>query len=178
MHTGLFASDGNPVKLWDVLAAKCAEDAEFKRQLRIRLAGKTDTEIVESLRARGLSDNVENLGYLPHPQTVELQRSANVLMLPLRQEPEYAKALPGKIFEYMAARRPVLGIGQEGGAAATMLSDSGAGVMYDWDRTEPIRSFIDASWERHLQGTDGPCTGNIAAYSRLELTRRLAEEVL
>ena len=178
VHTGLFASDGNPVKLWDVLAAKCAEDAEFKRQLRIRLAGKTDTEIVESLNVRGLSGNVENLGYLPHSQTVELQRSANVLMLPLRQEPEYAKALPGKIFEYMAARRPVLGIGQEGGAAATMLSDSGAGVMYDWDRTEPLRSFIDASWERHLQGTDGPCTGNIAAYSRLELTRRLAEEVL
>ena len=178
VHTGLFASDGNPLKLWDVLAAKCREDDEFKRQLRIRLAGKTDTEITESLRARGLSDNVEDYGYLPHPQTVELQRSASVLMLPLRQEPEYVKALPGKIFEYMAARRPVLGIGQEGGAAARMLADSGAGVMYDWDRTEPLRNYIEAAWERHLQGTDGPCTGNIAAYSRLELTRRLAEEVL
>ena len=178
VHTGLFASDGNPLNLWDVLARKCASDGNFRRQLRIRLAGKTDAEIIEALRVRGLWDNVEDLGYLPHPQTVELQRSASVLLLPLRQEPEYAKALPGKIFEYLAARRPVLGIGQEGGAAATMLSSCGAGVMYDWDRTEPLLNFIEGCWERHLAGTDGPCEGDISAYSRLALTKRLAEEVL
>ncbi len=178
VHTGLFASDGNPLNLWDVLARKCASDGNFRRQLRIRLAGKTDAEIIDALRVRGLWDNVEDLGYLPHPQTVELQRSASVLLLPLRQEPEYAKALPGKIFEYLAARRPVLGIGQEGGAAATMLSSCGAGVMYDWDRTEPLLNFIEGCWERHLAGTDGPCEGDISAYSRLALTKRLAEEVL
>lgn len=178
VHTGLFASDGNPLCLWDVLARKCASDSAFRRSLRIRLAGKTDTEILEALRTRGLMENVEDFGYLPHIQTVELQRSASVLLLPLRQEPEYAKALPGKIFEYLAARRPVLGIGQEGGAAATMLSECGAGVMYDWDRTEPLLNYIDSCWERHQAGTDGPCEGDISAYSRLELTRRLAQEVL
>lgn len=178
VHTGLFASDGNPLRLWDVLARKCASDSNFRQQLQIRLAGKTDTEILEALRSRGLWDNVQNLGYLPHPQTVELQRSASVLILPLRQEPEYEKALPGKIFEYMAARRPVLGIGQEGGAAAGMLKGCGAGVMYDWDKEEPVSNFIDACWERHLLGTDGPCEGSIEQYSRVELTRKLTEEIL
>ena len=43
VHTGLFASDGNPLRLWDVLSGKCAADRSFKEQLRIRLAGKTDT---------------------------------------------------------------------------------------------------------------------------------------
>ncbi len=172
-HTGLFASDGNPLALWDVLARKCSSDASFRAQLRIRLAGKTDPEILEALANRGLTANVENLGYLPHQETVALQRSANVLLLPLRQEPEYAKALPGKIFEYLAARRPVLGIGQEGGAAAAVLKDSGAGVMYDWDRVEPVRNFIDSAWERHLQGADSAPAGDIAGYSRLALTEKL-----
>lgn len=175
VHTGLFASDGNPLRLWDTLARKCAEDRNFKSQLRIRLAGKTDVEIFEALKMRGLQDNVEDLGYLPHFKTTELQRSANVLLLPLRDEPEYAKALPGKIFEYLAARRPVLGIGQEGGAAATVLSDAGAGVMYDWDRTEPVRNFIESAWERHLAGEDGPLEGNIEKYSRLSLTEQLSK---
>ena len=174
VHTGLFASDGNPLRLWDTLARKCSEDRAFKAQLRIVLAGKTDAEILDALKDRGLSDHVENLGYLPHYKTTELQQSANVLMLPLRQEPEYAKALPGKIFEYLAARRPVLGIGAEGGAAAGVLADAGAGAMYDWDRTEPVRNFIDAAWERHLSGEDGPQQGNIAAYSRRALTEKLA----
>lgn len=173
VHTGLFASDGNPLALWDVLAGKCAEDPAFKEQLLIRLAGKTDPEILEAIRKRDLEGNLENLGYRPHGACVELQRSANVLLLPLRQEPEYAKALPGKIFEYLAARRPVLGIGQENGAAAAVLADAGAGVMFDWGRTEPVRAYIDAAWERHLAGTDGPPEGDIAKYSRVALTKKL-----
>ena len=39
VHTGLFASDGNPLNLWDVLAGKCREDSEFRSRLQIRLAG-------------------------------------------------------------------------------------------------------------------------------------------
>ena len=175
VHTGLFASDGNPLALWDVLARKCASDASFKRQLCIKLAGKTDPEIIEALSVRGLSANVENLGYLPHHETVKLQRSANVLLLPLRQEPEYAKALPGKIFEYLAARRPILGIGQEGGAAASVLTDAGAGVMYDWERVEPVRNYIESAWERHLLGTDTTPSGDISRYSRIALTEKLTE---
>ena len=174
VHTDLFASDGNPLRLWDVLARKCAEDRTFKSQLRIRLAGKTDTEILEALNVRGLSGNVENLGYLPHRETTELQQGANVLLLPLRDEPEYAKALPGKIFEYLAARRPVLGIGQEGSAAAQVLNDAGAGAMYGWERVEPVRNFIESAWERHLSGEDGPNEGDVSAYSRLALTEKLA----
>ncbi len=175
VHTGLFASDGNPLALWDVLARKCASDANFKAQLRIRLAGKTDPEILDALSVRGLAANVENQGYQPHWKTVELQRSANVLLLPLRQEPEYAKALPGKIFEYLAARRPVLGIGQENGAAAGVLKDAGAGVMYDWNRSEPVRNFIDSAWDRHLTGTDSAPEGDISKYSRVALTKQLSE---
>ena len=175
VHTGLFASDGNPLALWDVLARVCASDAAFKAQLRICLAGKTDPEILDALAVRGLSGNVENHGYLPHRETVELQRSANVLLLPLRQEPEYAKALPGKIFEYLAARRPVLGIGQENGAAAGVLKDAGAGVMYDWNRVEPVRNFIVSSWERHLAGSDAAPEGDISGYSRVALTQKLSE---
>lgn len=175
VHTGLFASDGNPLHLWDVLSRKCNEDRIFKEQLRIRLAGKTDPEIIEAIKDRGLGENLEDLGYLPHFKSNALQQNANVLLLPLRDEPEYAKALPGKIFEYLAARRPVLGIGQEGGAAANVLNDAGAGTMYGWDRTEPLRNWIESAWERHLAGTDGPVEGNIDKYSRLALTEKLSK---
>ncbi len=175
VHTGLFASDGNPLRLWDVLARKCSEDRAFKEQLRIRLAGKTDPEILEALKMRGLEENVENLGYLPHFKTTALQQSANVLLLPLRDEPEYAKALPGKIFEYLAARRPVLGIGQERGAAARLLTETGSGVMYDWDRLDPLRNYIDSAWERHLSGEDGPLQTDVSEYSREALTEKLSK---
>ncbi len=166
VHTGLFASDGNPLNLWDALAGKCRDDSEFRSRLQIRLAGKTDPEIISAIRERGLGDNLVNLGYLPHEQTVAEQRGADILLLPLRQEPEYAKVLPGKIFEYIAARRPVLGIGQSDGAAAAVLRDAGAGEMFGWDEKEALMEFIL---------TSHPETSGAEKYSRRRLTEKLVE---
>ena len=120
-HTGLFASDGDPEILWKVLAAKCQEDKEFRKLLRIRLVGKTDQEIVNSIETAGLGPNLVNLGYQSHEVAVREQRNASVLILPLRKEPEYEAVLPGKLFEYLASRRPILGIGQTDGAMAQVV---------------------------------------------------------
>ena len=166
VHTGLFASDGNPLKLWDVLSSKCSSDPVFRSRLQIRLAGKVDSEIVAAIRERGLGDRLVLLGYLPHAETVREQQQADILLLPLRQEPEYRKVLPGKIFEYLAARRPVLGIGQEDGAAAEVLRTSGAGAMYDWDKSHQLLEFIES---QHSAATD------IDRYSRRNLTAKLTE---
>ncbi len=112
-HTGLFAADGNPETLWKVLRDKCREDDLFKSRLRIRLAGKTDKQIIESIRNASLSENLVDCGYIPHIQAVREQKGATLLILPLRKEPEYRATLPGKLFEYLASGRPVLGIGQK-----------------------------------------------------------------
>ena len=166
VHTGLFAADGNPLNLWDVLAEKCGNDPEFASKLQIRLAGKTDSEVTEAIRARGLGDNLVDLGYLPHDEVVAEQMGADILILPLRREPEYAKVLPGKIFEYLAAGRPVLGIGQEDGAAAEVLRDAGAGGMFGWDRRDGLMEFICGAHD----GASG-----IGKYSRRVLTEKLVE---
>ena len=168
VHTGLFAADGNPLKLWDALARRCCEDEDFAQRLEIRLAGKTDAPVLEAIRERGLGAQLVDLGYLPHSRVVQEQQDADLLILPLRHEPEYAKVLPGKIFEYIASGRPVLGIGQEDGAAAAILRDSGAGRMYDWDREDKFLEFMDMDHE---------AAEGAARYSRKALTRQLVEEL-
>ena len=166
VHTGLFAADGNPLNLWDALARRCEADPAFRTRLEIRLAGKVDAAITEAIRTRGLGGNLVDLGYLPHDETVREQRAADILLLPLRQEPEYAKVLPGKIFEYLAARRPVLGIGDEDGAAATILRDTGAGEMFGWDKKDELLAFLDAPH---------PEPEGIEKYTRRALTAQLTQ---
>ena len=185
-HTGLFAEDGNPLLLWDALADKCAGDEAFRRALRIRLVGKVDEAIVAAIEARGLGPCLDNLGYRPHDEAVAEQRAATLLILPLRQEPEYRNVLPGKIFEYLAARRPVLGIGQEDGAAAQVLADTRTGVMCDWTNAAAIRSAVDRAWSAHraaLTLKDTPASADpgsafsptgLERYTRRHLTRLLA----
>jgi len=167
LHTGLFASDGNPSGLWSVLSKMCTQNPSFKEKLEIRLCGKTDTSVIRSIEEEySLGENLVNKGYLPHSEVIGEQMGADILILPLRKEKEYAKVLPGKIFEYMASGCPILGIGQEDGMAARLLRESGTGEMFDWDNTSGMEKFLK-------NPTYNP--QNIERFSREALTRKLTE---
>ena len=174
VHTGLLAADGNPLNLWKALGIKAWADPDFKAALRLRLVGKVDREVYDAIAEAGLKDNVIDLGYRDHLAAVREQLAASVLVLPLRNDPEYRPILPGKLFEYLASRRPILGIGQEDGAMARVLADTGAGVTAGWDNLEAMRDFIDKAWEQHRAGGVPPVEGDIARFSRRSLTRELA----
>ena len=173
-HTGLFASDGNPETLWKVLADKCSSDEEFKRSLRIRLVGKTDKEIIDSIVSAGLGQNLKDFGYQSHEVAVKEQLNASVLILPLRKEPEYEAVLPGKLFEYLASRRPILGIGQTEGAMAKVVRETGSGVVYNWDEEKKIKAWIDLCWDEFKNDELKDNMSDISKYSRRKLTKRLA----
>ena len=174
VHTGLLAADGNPTVFWKVLGEKALEEPSFKAALRLRLVGKVDREVYDAIAAAGLKDNVVDLGYRDHLAAVREQMAASILLLPLRNDPEYRPILPGKLFEYLASRRPVLGIGQEDGAMARVLADTGAGFTAGWDNQDAMRAFIDTAWKQYNAGGVPPVGGDIARFSRRNLTHELA----
>lgn len=175
VHTGLFAADGNPLTLWKVLGEMAAKDPRLRAALRIRLCGKVDREVLEAINANRLIDNVISLGYCPHGAAVREQRSASVLLLPLRNDPQYRPILPGKLFEYLAARRPVLGIGQADGAMARVLMSTAAGSTFDWADADGIRAFLAEAWKQHLSGGVPATSGEIGPYSRRATAHALAQ---
>ena len=174
VHTGLLASDGNPLNLWKVLGAKAWADPEFRKALRLRFAGKVDREVYRAVEDAGLKDNIVDLGYCDHLTAVREQLAATVLILPLRNDPEYRPILPGKLFEYLASRRPVLGIGQTDGAMARVLEETGAGATVGWDDLKGTGAFIDRAWEQYRSGGVPSVGGDITRFSRRSLTRQLA----
>ena len=174
-HTGLFAADGNPTVLWEVLAEKCKVCDEFRKLLRINLIGKTDEQIIKAICDAGLEDNLNNLGYQPHAKAIEEQRQASLLILPLRKEPEYKAVLPGKLFEYLASWRPVLGIGQPDGAMSMILNNTKTGLVLDWEDKKSIARYIDLCWDKHLKGCLTVENADISQFTRRNLTCRMAE---
>ena len=174
-HTGLFAADGNPTTLWNVLGKKCARNIEFKNSLRINLIGKTDEQIVNAIKEAGLIGNLNDMGYQPHAVAIEEQRKASLLILPLRKEPEYKAVLPGKLFEYLASWRPVLGVGQPDGAMSMILNTTKTGVVFDWDDEKSIDRYISLCWEKHLAGELTVEDADLSRFTRRNLTRQMVE---
>lgn len=172
-HTGLLVAGGNPELLWKLIAQKCRSDEYFDKMVKIRLCGRTDKEVIDSINAAGLGEKTINLGYQNHNVAVREQKNASVLILPLRMEPETTAILPGKLFEYMAARKPILCIGLSEGDMADVLKDTGSGKAFDWD-DEGMGGFIDSCWESFKQGEDTSEDLDIDKYSRKTLTAQMA----
>jgi hypothetical protein len=61
--------------------------------------------------------------------------------------------LPGKLFEYLAARRPILGIGSETGDAAQLISKSRGGEVIDFLDKDRIQSRLSEYYDQYLDGS-------------------------
>lgn len=173
VHTGLFSAEGNPRKLWKVLSELCRENPDFDRDLHLTFAGKTDPEILAAIREAGLERHLTDLGYVPHHEANSLQKAADLLLLPLREEPEAAGILTGKYFEYLAAGRPIAAFGPHGSVLEHSLAATRTGKIFDWDEEAPLKAWITAQFTR--TSTFDPDTAAISAYTRRCLAGRYTE---
>ena len=75
--------------------------------------------------AESVEDFVKVPARVPYHRALELQRNNDILLL--LQSPEDVANVPAKTFEYFAARRPILGVGQDQGIPARLVRERNAG---------------------------------------------------
>lgn len=172
VHTGLFSAEGNPRKLWKVLSELCCELPGFANDLHLTFAGKTDPQIISSAKEAGLGQYLTDLGYVPHHRANRLQKGADLLLLPLREEPEAAGILTGKYFEYLAAGKPVAAFGPHDSVLEKSLDKTRAGHLFDWEEEAPLKAYISGLYTGAVK--PAPDQKAISAYTRRTLAGRYA----
>ena len=86
---------------------------------------------------------------MPRRLALELQRDSEALLLLLPDAGGRGKTVPsGKIFEYLAAERPILAAVPPDGVAAQMVREAGAGVVVPPDDVESISTALDGLVKR------------------------------
>ena len=105
-----------------------------------------------------LGDRLELIPFAPRRRALELQRDSEALLLLIPEAEGRGKGvLSGKVFEYLAAERPILAAVPPDGAAAALIRETGAGVVCAPDDpealTEALRS-LHGRWKAGaLDGT-------------------------
>ena len=111
----------------------------------------TDREWAEQL---DLGDRLELIPYAPRRRSLELQRDSEALLLLIPEAGGRGKGvLSGKVFEYLAAERPILAIVPPDGAAAQLIRDTGAGVVVAPDDVEAMAAALRELHERWRAGS-------------------------
>ena len=173
-HIGTLVSTRNPVTLWEALQCLLGVIPGLADDLEIKLVGKVDFTVTASLERFGLSRFVRKISYLPHDEVVRCQQQSQVLLLIINNTPNAKMILTGKFFEYLAANRPILCLGPEGGDAALILEETQAGTLAGFGDVEKMKSEILGLYEKYKSGTLAARSRQTEKYSRKELTRKLA----
>ena len=174
-HIGTLNAARNPYTVWKVLTDLCSENQSFKADLQIQLVGKVDFSVLENIKSAGLTDNLLKIDYLSHSEAIAKQQSSQVLMLLINNSGNAKGILTGKFFEYLAAKRPILGIGPTDGDAAAVLNDTKAGNMVDFDDEKSTRKVILDYYTRYKNNTLNVESTSVERFSRRSLTGELAE---
>jgi len=172
-HTGSFFGQRNPRAFLSALASSGLDDvvARFVGDFR-----SVDREWVEEL---DLGDRLELLDYLPHRRALELQRDSEANLLLLPEAAGRGRVVPsGKIFEYLAAERPILAAVPTDGAAAKLVRETGAGIVVGPEDEKGIREALvglHARWKAGHLGDGYLTDGERSRLSRKTRVEELAE---
>ena len=135
-HTGSFFGKRDPRPFLQALHDSGLDAvARFLGDFR-----STDREWAAEL---GLGDRLELIPYAPRSTSLALQRDSEALLLLIPDAGGRGKGvLSGKVFEYIAAGRPILAAVPPDGAAADLIRETGAGVVAPPDDVDALREAL------------------------------------
>ena len=169
-HTGAFFGKRNPRAFLEAFARAELDDTV------VRFVGDFRAADREWARGLGLGNRVEFHPYVPRRRSLELQRDSEALLLLLPDVAGRGAAVPsGKIYEYLAAERPILAAVPPDGAAAELVREAGAGLVVPPDDVDAIEGALR---ELHARWRGGDLDGvglSPALRKRLDRKQRAEE---
>lgn len=174
-HLGSLLTGRNPVVLWQVLQELVSENDNIRNCLKIQLAGVVGAEVWESIVQYGLETFVHRMGYLSHEKILEVQQKSQVLLMLEIDSEETKGIIPGKLFEYLNAKRPILAIGPRGWEAGQMVVGTKAGARFTPKDASNLKTVLLDWFAQYNQGKLEVNSTGIEKFHRRELTKELVK---
>jgi hypothetical protein len=179
-YTGLtYEGKQNPAKLFEALQQLLAEGRIDKTQIEIRFYGVQKKWISHLASLYNVESLVTQYGPMLHDKITEKQRESWLLLL-FGWDDEYETGvLPIKMFEYFAARRPILATGGTPNEQFRTILDNTQAGKHAIEIPE-IKNILEKYYQEYIN------TGSLAfrgipseldKYSYREMAKRFAEEL-
>jgi glycosyltransferase involved in cell wall biosynthesis len=143
-HAGSFFGRRDPRPFLEALAKADGD-------VMARFVGGFPSAYREYAQRLGLADRIEVVSHRSRAEVLALQRDSDALLLLI---PENERGvLSAKVFEYLAAERPILAVVPPDGEAAALIRGTGAGTVVAPDDVDGMAAVLSELDERRRAGT-------------------------
>lgn len=174
-HVGNLSKDRNHEVLFKALKNVSEKEEGFSKDFSLQLIGDVDTSFKENIERYGLKDKTNFVGSVSHSEAVKLACASQTLLLLLGAADKSEGRIPLKVYEYMAAQRPIIGIGPENSDVARIVKQAGAGEIVDFANEAKLTALIEGYYREYKSGNLSVDNSGVEQYSRRNLTASLAK---
>lgn len=175
-HLGILGMDRNPQKLFEVIKELAAELPNFKADFELNLYGLVGFAVMEDAKRIGVEEMIQLRGNVSRTEALARTASSNVLLLLLNKQDNILGRIPGKLFEYLAARRPILVLGPPESDVANIVREVERGESRDYDDKAGIKTIVRHYYQQYLtKKLAQPLDKDIRHYSSPVLTQQVAQ---
>jgi hypothetical protein len=151
------------------------ERPETKKELLVRFVGRIDPREVQPFADPIFQGVVETSGYVAHAESIRAIAQSDALLILLSPMEGSNRILTGKIFEYLAVRKPILSVIPEG-ELADLIKKTGVGSVVHPENVSGIHKSLEGllqKWKASKLAYTGQLS-EVGAYDRKQSTGRLA----
>jgi glycosyltransferase involved in cell wall biosynthesis len=179
VHTGAFFGQRTPRPFLTAVRNLLDRRPDLRGQVLVRFVGDMRESDRAWARDLGIDGAWEETGFLPYRDAIAAQREADALLLLIPHAGGRGDTvISGKVYEYLAARRPILAAVPPNGVAAALVESAGAGEVADPDDPAAQSRALEAMVDRRRNGglPDVELDAGLAeSMSRRERARELAD---
>jgi glycosyltransferase involved in cell wall biosynthesis len=128
-------------RFFPALESLLQEYPAAKQQLRINIIGYPDTDVRQYSIRNSLKDIVRIRGFMNHADALHTMLRSNYLLLFYAHPYISRVCIPGKIYEYLRAGRPILATTFEGGLKELVETGRAGWIVHPED-TEAIKHVL------------------------------------
>lgn len=174
-HIGSLLTGRNPKNLWKVLSQIASENSVFRADLQLEFMGVVSKDVMDSLYRFELGPYIKMRGYGSHAEAQRRQQRSQVLLMVEIDSEETKGIIPGKLFEYMAAQRPILALGPKDWEAGKIIAETQTGAIFDYDSHVGLKKTVLDWYASFKKENLSLKAKSIEKYSRRALTEELAK---
>ncbi len=176
MYSGIFMVYNSPAYLLKAFKQLTIERPDIASNIELHFIGFLRKENQKLIRKLKIQAFVKDHGYVNHDESIAKLKSADVLWFMVGRRRNIDAILPGKVYEYIGAKKPILACVPEG-AAKMAIEESGAGFICGPDNIDEIKNTILKVYDHYINNTlPIPSDEIVQKYRRDNLTELLTKQ--
>ncbi len=150
-HTGMLTQNRTATFFLEGLRRMLTVHPEARERLCVQFIGPREDHNERAATELGLDDVVRFLDTMTHRDALQAQADSHILLLIKHVNDKYTGLVPGKLYEYLGLRRPILALAPSGEAADLVARHHRGEVVANND-SGAIAAVLAAMFKRYRDG--------------------------